>query len=44
MKDKFGFKILVVLISIFFVQLVNAQETVVKGIVVDSITKSRCRV
>ena len=39
MKDKFGFKILVVLISIFFVQLINAQETVVKGIVIDSITK-----
>lgn len=39
MKDRFGFKILVVLMSIFFVQLVNAQETVVKGIVIDSITK-----
>ncbi|MEO0064737.1 MAG: hypothetical protein RI983_63 [Bacteroidota bacterium] len=39
MKDRFGFRILVVLISIFLVHQVSAQETVVKGVVIDSLTK-----
>jgi len=39
MKDKFGFKLLLSFLMIFFISTISAQETVVKGIVVDSITK-----
>ena len=39
MKDKLGFRIIIIMMSFFFVQQIRAQETVVKGIVIDSITK-----
>ena len=39
MKDKLGFRIIIIMMSFFFVQQIRAQKTVVKGIVIDSITK-----
>ncbi|OYZ00347.1 MAG: hypothetical protein B7Y37_11435 [Sphingobacteriia bacterium 28-36-52] len=39
MKDKIGFKIFASLLMLLFITTISAQETVVKGIVVDSLTK-----
>jgi hypothetical protein len=39
MKDKIGFNLFVSFLMMFFISTISAQETVVKGIVVDSLTK-----